>query len=122
MNATPLRSAQHRAILRRKALLGQLRKLKLNKRIFASALLIQVVGHERRLFIARKTADVTGRGETIESITAYGPIPIGSTIGLVELYQLVAALQVIKAWSETTFRMSLEQWLLCDELTGAGIV
>lgn len=53
--------------------------------------------------------DCSGMSSRAPDATGRGEIPIGSTIGLVELYQLVAALQVIKAWSETAFCKNLDQ-------------
>lgn len=87
-----------------------------------SVLLIEFVGHQWNLYMACETTDETDRGDTYESITLYGPISLGSTTGLLQLYQLLAALEAIKEWSETTFRQSLERWFMCDALVAAQLV
>ncbi|KAG9249466.1 uncharacterized protein F5Z01DRAFT_596430, partial [Emericellopsis atlantica] len=60
-----------------------------------SSLLIQVVDHDWTLFFACDNAS---------AITLHGPTKIGSTTSLEEARALVASLEVIKAWMETTFR------------------
>jgi hypothetical protein len=87
----------------------------------AFALLIQVLSHAWRLFI---TCDNLAKDYTIgqDFITACGPIPIGPIIGMVEVYQLVAALKIIKVWSESAFIHHLERWFCCDERRAGSIV
>ncbi|RYP34434.1 hypothetical protein DL766_002955 [Monosporascus sp. MC13-8B] len=72
-----------------------------------STLLIEVVNHEWRLYF---TCD---RGASID---LYGPLSIGSTRHLTEAYALVASLEAIKEWIETTFREGMDRWLMCNEL------
>ncbi|KAI0429082.1 hypothetical protein F5Y09DRAFT_269509 [Xylaria sp. FL1042] len=75
--------------------------------LLPSTLLIEVANHEWRLFFACDRST---------SIEIYGPITIGSTRHLTEVYALVASLQAIKAWVETTFTNGMDQWLMCNEL------
>ncbi|GAP90212.1 putative methyltransferase type 11 [Rosellinia necatrix] len=71
-----------------------------------STLLIEVANHDWRLFFAcdRRT-----------SIDIYGPLTIGSTRYLTEAFALVASLEAIKEWIETTFSNGMRSWFMCDE-------
>ncbi|KAI0418798.1 hypothetical protein F5X98DRAFT_385929 [Xylaria grammica] len=43
-------------------------------------------------------------------ITIYGPVPIGSTDSIVQVYVLVASLRAISAWLNTKFNSGLQNW------------
>ncbi|CAJ2508327.1 Uu.00g133530.m01.CDS01 [Anthostomella pinea] len=74
---------------------------------FPSSLLIEVVNHDWRLYFACDSG---------ASIDLYGPLGIGSTRYLTEAYVLVAALEAIQRWIETTFHEGMEAWLMCKDL------
>lgn len=71
--------------------------------------LIQVVGHEWHLYFA-----CFG----VSSITVYGPMRMGSTETLLETYALVASLQAIQEWVQTSFFSAMEEWFLCNPSQG----
>ncbi|RWA12467.1 hypothetical protein EKO27_g2644 [Xylaria grammica] len=72
-----------------------------------STLLIEVAGHSWQLYFACDE----GR-----SISLYGPLTIGSTSTLVDLYMLHTSLTMIREWILTTFYKGMQQWLMSDEL------
>ncbi|KAI1424477.1 hypothetical protein F5Y12DRAFT_751993 [Xylaria sp. FL1777] len=72
-----------------------------------STLFIEIINHQWRLYF------VCDRGTYID---IYGPLEIGTTIYITEAYVIVASLQAIKAWAETTFANGMTQWLMCDKL------
>ncbi|KAJ8129634.1 hypothetical protein O1611_g3995 [Lasiodiplodia mahajangana] len=65
--------------------------------------LIQVVGHEWDIYFACFS----------NQVTIYGPLRIGSTASMVQLYTLVASLQAIREWIKTAFRKGMEDWFVC---------
>lgn len=69
--------------------------------------LIQVVGHGWHLYFA---CDMSS------SIHVYGPIRLGSTEDIVDLYALVASLGYIKEWIETEFCDAMETWFMRESV------
>lgn len=49
------------------------------------------------------------------SIELYGPLTMGSTATILDVYVLVHSLQAIGRWVETTFYTALKSWFQCDE-------
>ena len=74
-----------------------------------STLLIEVVGHRWTLWFACD-ADT--------EISLFGPLDIGSTQRLTELYLLIAVLKDIKVWMEGDFRKAIQRWFISDKLDG----
>ncbi|KAI1145601.1 hypothetical protein F4825DRAFT_238258 [Nemania diffusa] len=72
-----------------------------------TTLLIKVVNHDWRLYF------VCDRGNCID---VCGPLEIGSTSNLMNIYILLTTLEAIKDWIETTFRQGLEEWFMCENL------
>lgn len=83
--------------------------LGLLQRRLVTVLLIQVVEHEWYLYFA-----CFG----VSSITMYGPMRMGSTETLLETYALVASLQAIREWVQTTFFSAMEEWFLYNPSQG----
>ncbi|KAI1127428.1 hypothetical protein F5Y10DRAFT_242744 [Nemania abortiva] len=69
---------------------------------------ITVVGHQWEIYYAFFDA---------ESITIYGPVELGSTCSLLDLYALVASLRTIKEWIQTTFREAMGEWFMVEANT-----
>ncbi|KAI0467057.1 hypothetical protein F4859DRAFT_518487 [Xylaria cf. heliscus] len=72
-----------------------------------STLLLEVINHKWNLYFA------CDQGNCID---LYGPLEIGATMYITEVYTLVASLQAIRAWAETTFANGIGQWLMYDKL------
>lgn len=70
-----------------------------------STSLIKAVGQEWRLFFCCHKGS---------SVVMYGPLTIGSTEPIIDAYALIASLEAVKEWMETTFLTGVERWLLCD--------
>ncbi|KAI1271419.1 hypothetical protein F5Y07DRAFT_344238 [Xylaria sp. FL0933] len=68
--------------------------------------LIQVVGHTWRIYFA---CDVG------TSIDLYGPMIIGGTDDVLSMYVLLASLEAIKKWIETTFQESMMKWFMLPD-------
>ncbi|KAI3319231.1 hypothetical protein HD806DRAFT_288166 [Xylariaceae sp. AK1471] len=68
--------------------------------------LIQVVGHVWRIYFA---CDVG------TSIDLYGPMTIGSTEDIISMYVLLASLEAIKNWIETTFQDAMVKWFMVTD-------
>lgn len=85
--------------------------LPLTQRRLVTVPLIQVVGHNWDLYFA-----CFG----VSSITVYGPMPMGSTTTLLEMYALVASLQAVQEWVQTTFLTAMEEWFLYRPSQGPG--
>ncbi|GAP93419.1 putative methyltransferase type 11 [Rosellinia necatrix] len=64
---------------------------------------IEVISHEWFIYFACDLG---------QSIRIYGPLRLGSTNTLLEIYTLVASLGYIKKWIETTFRKGIEAWFM----------
>jgi hypothetical protein len=64
---------------------------------------IEVISHEWFIYFACDLG---------QSICMYGPLRIGSTTTPLEIYTLVACLEYVKQWIQTTFRESLEAWFM----------
>lgn len=77
--------------------------LPLSQRRLVTIPLIQVVAHNWDLYFA-----CFG----LSSISVYGPMPMGSTKTLLEMYALVASLQAIQEWVQTIFFSAMEDWFL----------
>ncbi|KAI3320536.1 hypothetical protein HD806DRAFT_235445 [Xylariaceae sp. AK1471] len=72
-----------------------------------STLLIQVINHKWQLyFVCDRTS----------WIDLYGPLDIGSAEDILDAYALIATLEAIKEWMQTTFLKSLEKYFACDEI------
>ncbi|KAI0449593.1 hypothetical protein F5B21DRAFT_493812 [Xylaria acuta] len=69
--------------------------------------LIQVVGHDWDIYFAC----FAGGG-----ITLYGPVRMGSTTSLVQVYALLASLEAIRAWIKSTYKKRMEDWFMCASI------
>ncbi|KAI0541323.1 hypothetical protein GGR58DRAFT_519419 [Xylaria digitata] len=65
--------------------------------------LIQVIEHEWDMYFACFA----------DKITLCGPVRMGSTASLVQLYALLASLEAVNAWIKTTFKKGMEEWFMC---------
>ncbi|KAI1186544.1 hypothetical protein F5B17DRAFT_441007 [Nemania serpens] len=65
--------------------------------------IIEVVSHEWSMYFACDLG---------QSIRIYGPLRLGSTTTLLEIYALVASLEHVKKWIESTFRTGIEAWFM----------
>ncbi|KAI3317688.1 hypothetical protein HD806DRAFT_359159 [Xylariaceae sp. AK1471] len=65
--------------------------------------LVEVVSHEWFIYFACDSGT---------SISVYGPLRIGSTRSIIEVYTLVTSLEHVKQWIETSFRKGIEAWFL----------
>ncbi|KAJ8126387.1 hypothetical protein O1611_g7251 [Lasiodiplodia mahajangana] len=65
--------------------------------------LIQVAGHDWNLYFAC---------DSVSSISMYGPISLGSTRNILDLYALITCLLLIQDWVETTFYERIRTWFL----------
>ncbi|KAI0146892.1 hypothetical protein GGR57DRAFT_285745 [Xylariaceae sp. FL1272] len=70
-----------------------------------TTLLVHVVNDDWRLYF------VCDRGTYID---VCGPLDIGSTSDMMNIYILLTSLEAIKDWIETIFRQGLEQWFMCE--------
>ncbi|KAK8859495.1 hypothetical protein PGQ11_010229 [Apiospora arundinis] len=68
--------------------------------------LIQAVGHKWEIYFASDLGN---------AIDLFGPMAIGGTEDLVSMYALLASLQAIKDWVETTFQDSMTAWFMIRE-------
>ncbi|KAH8748989.1 hypothetical protein F5883DRAFT_582025 [Diaporthe sp. PMI_573] len=68
--------------------------------------LIVVTGHEWQIYFAC---------DQDTSIEVYGPLRMGSTATLLDVYALLSSLLVVKEWIETTFYQALRDWFQCGE-------
>lgn len=71
--------------------------------------LIQAVGHEWKLYFAC---------DSISSISLYGPVSLGSTSNILDLYSLVTCLLLIQDWIESTFYEGMRTWFLHEDSSG----
>ncbi|GAP93157.2 putative methyltransferase type 11 [Rosellinia necatrix] len=72
-----------------------------------TSLVVKVINQEWRLYFATDSGDC---------INVYGPMNIGGTSDLMDAYVLLAVLEAIKDWVETTFREGVESWFMCESL------
>ncbi|KAJ8133200.1 hypothetical protein O1611_g417 [Lasiodiplodia mahajangana] len=77
--------------------LQQLREQERKKRLITVPV-ITVVGHQWDIYFAMFD----------ESITMHGPVELGSTRTLMQIYALVASLRAIETWVQTTFKTAME--------------
>lgn len=49
------------------------------------------------------------------SLTALGPVRIGSTDDMKSIYSLLRSLEAIKEWASSVFYNSLRKWFVCDD-------
>ncbi|KAK6067992.1 hypothetical protein SCUP234_11326 [Seiridium cupressi] len=87
-------------------LLSQLRAQEQKKRLITVPL-IPVVGHQWDMYLAYfDTA----------SIILYGPVKMGCTETILDVYVLVASLKALGEWAGIAFKAAMEDWFMC----GAG--
>lgn len=65
--------------------------------------LIQVVGHQWQVYFAQDMG---------ASLNIHGPVPLGSTASILQIYGLLASLEAVKQWIEGAFCTGLEAWLM----------
>ncbi|KAI0107764.1 hypothetical protein GGR51DRAFT_514986 [Nemania sp. FL0031] len=73
--------------------------------LLVSVPLIEAVGHEWKLYFAC---------DSVSSISLYGPVTLGSTTDVLDLYALVTCLLLIQDWVESTFYEGMRTWFLHD--------
>lgn len=69
--------------------------------------LVEVVAHEWFIYFACDS----GR-----SIDIYGPLHIGSTQSMLEVYTLLTCLEAVKEWIETSFYTAIKDWFLAEQI------
>ncbi|KAF2965646.1 hypothetical protein GQX73_g7910 [Xylaria multiplex] len=70
--------------------------------------LIEVIAHEWFMYFACDS----GR-----SIDVYGPLHIGSTQSMLEVYSLFTCLEYVKQWIETSFYTAMKDWFLEEQIS-----
>lgn len=68
--------------------------------------LIAIVGHQWDLYFACFDAAT--------SITIHGPVKMGCTESILDIYVLVASLKAIREWVQGTFKRAMEDWFGVD--------
>ncbi|KAI0868227.1 hypothetical protein GGS24DRAFT_223891 [Hypoxylon argillaceum] len=70
--------------------------------------LIEVVAHEWFMYFACDSG---------QSIDVYGPLQIGSTQSMLEVYSLLTCLEYVKQWIETSFYTAIKDWFLKEQIS-----
>lgn len=83
----------------------RLRQLEQQRRLVPVPL-ITVVGHQWDLYFAFFDAAT--------SITLHGPVKIGCTESIMEIYVLVDSLKAVREWVQSTFKAAMEDWFGVD--------
>ncbi|KAI1076888.1 hypothetical protein F5B20DRAFT_593680 [Whalleya microplaca] len=86
-------------------LLQQQRQREQQKRL-VTVPLVAVVGHQWDMYFACF--------DNAALITLYGPVVMGNTSSILEIYVVVASLKAVKDWISTVFKEAMEDWFMCE--------
>ncbi|KAI1823004.1 hypothetical protein F4861DRAFT_512336 [Xylaria intraflava] len=86
-------------------LLLRLRNQEQQKRL-VTVPLIAIVGHQWDMYFACFEA---------ARITLHGPVKMGSTESILEVYALVTSLRAVAEWVRTVFKKAMEDWFMCED-------